>query len=115
MNEMLEKRYAEVVPASEQETDSKVWYVPHHGVYHPKKSKIRVVFDCSAEHRGVSLNSQLLQGPDVGNSLIGVLIRFRKEVVGLSCDIQGTRKTRTCFASCGGSKEIPQPTQKSTG
>ncbi|XP_043209382.1 uncharacterized protein LOC122374611 [Amphibalanus amphitrite] len=90
MNDMLERGYAEVVPADEQEQEAgHVWYVPHHGVYHPKKAKLRVVFDCSAQHQGVSLNSQLLQGPDVGNSLIGVLIRFRKELVGLSCDVQG--------------------------
>ncbi|KAL1277108.1 hypothetical protein QQF64_023781 [Cirrhinus molitorella] len=26
------------------------WYIPHHGVYHPRKpKKIRVVFDCSAK------------------------------------------------------------------
>ena len=60
MDEMLEKGYAEAVPAGEQERDGHVWYVPHHGVYHPKRSKIRVVFDCSAEHKGISLNSQLL-------------------------------------------------------
>ena len=33
----------------------KVNYVPHHGVYHPKKpDKIRVVFDCSASYAGTS-------------------------------------------------------------
>ena len=89
MDEMLEKGYAEAIPVDDKPEAGHVWYVPHHGVYHPKKNKIRVVFDCSAEHRGTSLNSQLLQGPDMGNNLVGVLIRFRKEIVGLSCDVEG--------------------------
>ena len=34
---------------------TRVNYVPHHGVYHPKKpGKIRVVFDCSARYAGTS-------------------------------------------------------------
>jgi len=36
-------------------------YVPHTGVYHPNKKQIRVVLDCSAHNKGVSLNDQLLQ------------------------------------------------------
>ena len=47
------------------------WYIPHHGMYHPKKpEKICVVFDCSANFQGTSLNDQLLQGPDLTNSLV---------------------------------------------
>ena len=90
MDEMLEKGYAEPVPDEElQLQDGKVWFVPHHGIYHKKKKKIRVVFDCSAEYEGHSLNSQLLQGPDHANNLTGVLLRFRKGPVALSCDIEG--------------------------
>ena len=60
-----------------------VWYIPHHGVYHKKKSgKIRVVFD------GFSLNQQLLQGPDLTNNLTGVLCRFRMERIAFMCDIK---------------------------
>ncbi|XP_031555224.1 uncharacterized protein LOC116292114 [Actinia tenebrosa] len=67
----------------------KVWYLPHHGVYHPHKpNKIRVVFNCSAKYNGTSLNSQLLQGPDLTNSLIGVLQRFRREPIAIMGDIE---------------------------
>ena len=56
-----------------------VWYLPHFGVYHHQKpNKIRVVFDSSAENEGVSLNKELLSGPDMANNLLGVLIRFRR-------------------------------------
>ena len=69
--------------------DGKCWYIPHHGVYHPKKpKKIRVVFDCSSQYKGESLNKYLLQGPDLMNKLIGVLIRFRQEIVAFTTDIE---------------------------
>ena len=70
--------------------NGQVWYIPHHGVYHPKKpDKIRVVFDCSVEFSGESLNQHLLQGPDQTNNLVGVLSRFRQEPVAVMCDIEG--------------------------
>ena len=66
-----------------------MWYLPHHGVYHPKKpEKIRVVFDCSAKHDGISLNQKLLQGPNLTNSLVGVLTRFRLERIAVMSNIQ---------------------------
>ncbi|XP_054762932.2 uncharacterized protein LOC129269456 [Lytechinus pictus] len=75
--------------APECYTPGKVNYVPHTGVYHPKKpEKIRVVFDCSAKFQGVSLNDHLLQGPDLTNGLLGVLCRFRREEVAFMADIK---------------------------
>ena len=70
--------------------NGRINYVPHHGVYHPAKpSRIRVVFDCRAVYKGTSLNKNLLQGPDLTNSLMGVLCRFRQETVALTCDVKG--------------------------
>ena len=54
-----------------------------------KKDEIRVVFDAAALHDGVSLNSQLRQGPDLTNSLLGVLLRFRQDPIALVADIEG--------------------------
>ena len=69
--------------------DGRVWYLPHFGVYHPKKpDQIRVVFDSSAEFQGVSRSKELLPGPDLMNSLVGVLIRFRKENIAVMRDIE---------------------------
>ena len=87
---MIAKGYAEKVPQESLQTvPNKAWYIPHHGVYHPKKpEKIRVVFDCSAKFAGTSLNDQLLQGPDLTNSLVGVLTRFRQEPVAFMADIE---------------------------
>lgn len=47
-----------------------------------------MAFDCVATFRGVSLNSQLLQGPDLTSTLIGVLARFCKEPVVITADIE---------------------------
>ena len=55
----------------------KMWYIPHHGEYHPSKPrKIRVVFNCGAQFAGRSLNQELLTGPDLTNPIVGVLTRF---------------------------------------
>ena len=90
MNDIFQKGYARRVPDEDRiPEEGKVWYLPHHGVYHAKKpNKIRVVFDCSARFRGTSLNEQLLQGPDLTNSLVGVLTRFREEHSAFKADIE---------------------------
>ncbi|XP_064621621.1 uncharacterized protein LOC135484228 [Lineus longissimus] len=91
MDTLIAKGHAEPVPKEEIDVkNGKVWCIPHHGVYHPHKpSKIRVVFDCSAEFAGEVLNRHLLQGPDMTNNLAGVLCRFRKGQIPITCDIEG--------------------------
>ena len=71
VSEIIEKGYAQKVNTEEQAPqEGKVWYLPHNGVYHPKKpNSIRVVFDCSACYQGESLNDHLLQGPDLSSKL----------------------------------------------
>ena len=71
MDEVLSRGDAEEAPVLAQEGVK--WYIPHHGIYHPKKNKIRVVFDCSTRFKGTSLNDHLLSGPDLTNNLVGVL------------------------------------------
>ena len=90
MDTVFDKNYAEQVPVEQLDRyDGKVWYIPHHGIYHPQKpQKIRVVFDCSARFLGVSLNSVPLQGPDLTSSLVEVLLKFRKEEVAVMADIE---------------------------
>lgn len=61
------------------------WYLPSFGVYHPRKpGQIRVVFDSSASHLGISLNDVLLAGQDLNNSLLGILMWFRREQVAIT-------------------------------
>ena len=44
--------------------------------------------NAAALHDGVSLNSQLNRGPDLTNSLLGLLLRFRQERIAFAADIQ---------------------------
>ena len=90
MKEVL-ANWAERVPSENgiSKAERNINYVPHTGVYHPRKpGKIRVVFDCSAKFGGVSLNDYLLTGPNLMNEMVGVLCRFRKEKVALAADVQ---------------------------
>ena len=67
----------------------KTWYLQHHGFKNASKSgKVRIVFDCSANHGGTFLNNKLLSVPDLTNQLAGVLIRFRTEEVAFMGDIE---------------------------
>lgn len=87
--EVISNGYAEEVPQHQLDCEEgQVWYVPHHGVHHPRKGSLRVVFDCGAEFRGTSLNNELLQGPNLTSSLFGVLVRFRQEPVAFMGDIK---------------------------
>ncbi len=86
VNDFLSKNYARRVPEQTKAKEGKVWYLLHHGVYHPRKpNKLRVVFDCSAKYHGSSLNDKLMQGT---NSLAGVLLRFRQAPVAFTADIE---------------------------
>ena len=75
MDEIIKK--GDALEAKENGQEGEKWYIPHHGVYHPKKpGKLRVVFDCSARYQATSLNDHLLPGPDWMNKRNGILIRF---------------------------------------
>ena len=89
MKTTIESGFAELVPdESLDRDDGRVWYVPHHGVRHPQKQKLRVVFDCAAEYKGRCINKELLQGPDMTSTLVGVLSRFRENQVAVMADVQ---------------------------
>ena len=77
-----------VPPASLTPTPGKMWYIPVFGVTHPRKKKIRLVFDSAATFDGISLNSMLLQGPDLNTGLCTVLLRFRLGEIGFTADIE---------------------------
>ena len=90
MKELISTEYAtELTTAVENE---KCWYLPHHGVYNQNKpGKIRVVFDLSAESQWTSINKLLQRGPDLAKQIVGVLLRFREQLVAVTGDIDQVR------------------------
>lgn len=77
INKILESGHAEHVIS--QSPPGKTWYISQFAVRHKKKGSLRVVFDASVKFAGVALNDILLSGPDHMNSLLGILLKFRKE------------------------------------
>jgi hypothetical protein len=86
ISNLLDSGYAEKVAAPP--TEDKTWYLPHFAVINPEKPKIRVVHDAAARSHGRSLNDMLLPGPDLLQSLPGVVMRFRQYPYALSADIK---------------------------
>lgn len=86
MEALIEKGYAERAPP---EKSSRTWYLPHFAVTNPMKpGKIRIVHDAAAKTKGVSLNDHLMTGPDLIQSLPGVLMRFRQRKIAVTADIK---------------------------
>ena len=85
----LSEGYAQEITEDDIQNASTVWYLPHHPVVNPSKpGKLRVVFDCAAKFNETSLNDKLMKGPDLANSLVGVLTCFRKNKVALVADVK---------------------------
>ncbi|CAK1580300.1 unnamed protein product [Parnassius mnemosyne] len=86
MNSLVQKGYAEIAPKTN--TPGRTWYLPHFDVHNPiKPEKFRIVHDAAAKTKGVALNDFLLTGPDLLQSLPGVMMRFRRHNVAVSADI----------------------------
>ena len=82
LDKMISKGHARKVQQSYDENEQ--WFIPHYGVYHQRKKKIRVVFDYSSKY----------QGTDLTNQLFGVLTRFRQHSIATMGDIESTSKAR---------------------
>lgn len=84
----IQKGYAEKVPENDP-GGARTWYLPHSCVVSPRKpGKVRVVFDCAAKSFGQSFNDHLMKGPNLVNSIVGVLLRFRKHPIAVVADIE---------------------------
>ena len=88
MSDTISKGYDSKVDDEFKHEVGRTWYLPHHGIYHPQKAKVCVVFDCSATFDGHSLNDKLLQGPELTSNLLGVLTRFQQAKYAFMADIK---------------------------
>ncbi|XP_063821243.1 uncharacterized protein LOC135071381 [Ostrinia nubilalis] len=85
MQATIDKGYAEICT---KPPSGITWYLPHFGVFHPQKRKLRIVHDAAAKFLGISFNSMLLSGPDLLQNLVAILMRFREGCVALNADIR---------------------------
>uniref|UniRef100_A0A914V113 Integrase catalytic domain-containing protein n=1 Tax=Plectus sambesii TaxID=2011161 RepID=A0A914V113_9BILA len=76
----------------ETETGPIQHYLPHHPVITPMKTttKVRIVYDASAKVKkdSNSLNDCLYRGPVMLPDLCGLLLRFRKDPIAMTADIE---------------------------
>ncbi len=90
MKEMEEMKFSRKLTKDEiDEWKGPVHYVAHHAVVRPEKKStpVRIVFNSSASYNGHILNEYWYKGPDLLNSLFGVILRFREKEVAVVGDI----------------------------
>ncbi|GFT06515.1 integrase catalytic domain-containing protein [Trichonephila clavipes] len=94
------------------------FYMPHHGVYLPKKSttKLRTVFNASSPSTsGKSLNSIQFNGGLVQEDLFSIMVRFRKHKYAFTTDIEkmfrmiNIHPEKTCLQRILWKKGIGEP------
>ena len=89
MDNLCANGYAVNMPECELgRNDGRVYYLPHHPVVNPNKDKIRIVFDYAAKCDDVSLNHQVLSGPNLIHSLVAVPSMFSLHMVALMADVE---------------------------
>ena len=87
----VQKGFVRVLDEAELEnTKSDLqWYLPHIPVLNPNKpDKVRRVCNAASKFGGVSLNDNLMAGPDILQSLIGIIFRFREKQIALTADVE---------------------------
>ena len=88
LRDLLRRGFAREVSEEEfskwKEDGGIFYYIAHQMALNPgsKTTPVRVVFNSSQKFRGRSLNSSWDLGPDVMSNLQGVLLRFRKDLLG---------------------------------
>ena len=91
IREQLQRGIVELVNEEDSNrTTKRIHYLPHHAVVREDKatSKVRIVYDASARSTGPSLNDCLHTGPNFGQHIFDILLRFRIHSVALAGDIE---------------------------
>ena len=90
IRDQLSKGIVEQVDESDHSIPGETHYLPHHAVIRQDKqtTKLRVVYNASARDEGPSLNDCLYAGPNFGQNIIDIILRFRVHKVALAADIE---------------------------
>ena len=89
IRDQIKQGIVEVVP-NPQDSEGRVHYLPHHPVirYDKETTKLRIVYDASARAEGPSLNDCLYTGPNFGQVILDILLRFRLHEIALVGDVE---------------------------
>ena len=90
LKELIDRGFAREVSAEELANyKGPTYYVAHQMAPNPssKTTPVRVVFNSSQVYKGHSFNQSVKKGPDMLNSLHGVLLRFREDVEAACGDV----------------------------
>ncbi|GFT03877.1 uncharacterized protein LOC103569155 [Trichonephila clavipes] len=89
-NDYLKLGHMELIPENEIDVPaSSSFYLPHHPVPNKNGDKFRLVFDGSAKSpSGISLNDELMVGPQLQTDLTTLLFRFRTHKIAITADIE---------------------------
>ena len=92
LKDMVRRHVArKLSPQELEEWKGPLFYISHLAVVNPRSNStpVRIVFNSSQCHHGVSLNSCLAKGPDAYiNNLVGILLRWREEQVAFVGDLK---------------------------
>ena len=90
VNQQLSKNPQAFDRVAVDSEDSQVCYLPHFSVYKPSTKKLRIVYDAKSKpfKGSLSLNDCLEKGPNLMNSLVRILLRFRKGKFAAKADIE---------------------------
>ncbi|XP_074658638.1 uncharacterized protein LOC141911548 [Tubulanus polymorphus] len=85
----VEKGYLQKVSDVDLEKNSS-WFRPHFPVVREDKTttKVRIVHDSAAKTGNMSLNDVMMNGPNLQNNIVEILIMFRTKPVALVGDIK---------------------------
>jgi hypothetical protein len=85
---IIDDGHAKLVDNPDVPPGTPLFYLPIH-VDKKKYPKYRICQDGAAKVRGRSLNDELLAGPDLLNSLVGVFQKFRQNPIAVTADVKG--------------------------
>ena len=88
MKSLIADGYVEIIDSDPYNNPNKTNYIPHHDVYHPRKSEPRIVHNAKFQFKGQSLNDRCLQGPNFLSRADTVLTRFRLHQFAIQSDIR---------------------------
>ena len=74
MQSLIHKGYAEKVPEDSPVQKGVKWYRPHHPVINPDQIQDPCSLDGAAKYKAVALNNKVLQGPNLTNGLLNILL-----------------------------------------